>query len=167
MRPRSLSWPMASMSIFAKASRSGGSPPWSCGCMVCPGGEWSAWTVADEGRMGNPSCDHEGTKEKRKGPGTVAAPGPPHSFAPIRGASLLRLPLRLEGPRLLGADQAVAVRVDLLEQLLAAQPLLLRHVAVAVAVHPREPRRQVLLRRQLRRRRALAEEEERVARDDQ
>src|SRR5262249_15326345 len=43
--------------------------------------------------------------------------------------------------RLLGADEAVAVGVDLLEVLHAAQPLAARHVAVAVAVHLAEPHR--------------------------
>src|SRR5262249_29095802 len=42
---------------------------------------------------------------------------------------------------LLGADEAVAVGVDLLEVLVGAEELLARDVAVAVAVHLPEPQR--------------------------
>src|SRR5262249_7061459 len=49
---------------------------------------------------------------------------------------------------LLEADQAVAVGVDLPEQLLAADPLAPRHVAVAVAVHLAEPQRPLAALRQ-------------------
>src|SRR5262249_31350650 len=57
-----------------------------------------------------------------------------------------RLSLLLARPGLvalgfLDADQAVAVRVDLAEQLFAEQELLARDVAVAVAVHLAEPQR--------------------------
>src|SRR5262249_54018349 len=61
--------------------------------------------------------------------------------------TLWRRPLPLPadqgiGPdRLLGADEAVAVGVDLVEQLVAARELAPGHVAVAVLVHLAEPER--------------------------
>src|SRR4051812_40085230 len=55
--------------------------------------------------------------------------------------SLLRPRLHVVLRRLIQADQAVAVGVDLAELLLGAEELRPRHVAVAVAVHLVEPGR--------------------------
>src|SRR5262249_38205588 len=53
-----------------------------------------------------------------------------------------RLSQQLVGPlRLLGTDQAVAIRVDAFELLVGAQELATRQVAVAVRVHLAEPER--------------------------
>src|SRR5262245_45375339 len=68
--------------------------------------------------------------------------------SPLRErGSLLRPLLAVVRLGLLGADQAVAVRVDLLEHLVGAQPLGARDVAVAVAVHLAEPQRPLRQRR--------------------